>query len=58
MTDDDRNIACLIIFPTLAGSKDDLSLASIKEKMEDSSGAYDIKAYHKVYKLGVTLPVI
>src|SRR5690606_4448770 len=56
--DDDRNIACLIIYPTLNGSEDDLSLANIKEKMDDSSGAFEIKAYHKVYKIGVRLPVI
>jgi len=58
--DDDRNIACLIIFPTLSDQFPNLSLASIKCKMTDKSGSspFEIKAYHKVYKLGIPLPVI
>lgn len=56
--DDDRNIACLIIHPTLSTKDSDLSLASLKTKMKDPNGKYEIKAYHKVYKLGVSLPVI
>lgn len=58
--DDDRNIACLIIFPTLSDQFPNLSLASIKSKMTDKSGSspFAIKAYHKVYKLGIPLPVI
>ncbi len=56
--DDDRHISCLIIFPTLAEDEIDLSLANIKTKMEQSSGSYEIRAYHKVYKIGVRLPVI
>jgi len=58
--DDDRNIACLIIFPTLSDQFPDLSLASIKSKIHDKSGSspFEIKAYHKVYKLGIPLPVI
>src|SRR5690606_40436712 len=55
---DDRHIPCLIIFPTLSTDEVDLSLASIKTKMEQSSGSYEIKAYHKVYKIGMRLPVI
>lgn len=56
--DDDRNIACLIIHPTFSTKDSDLSLASLKTKLEDPKGTYQIKAYHKVYKIGIPLPVI
>lgn len=55
---DDRNIACLIIYPTLSPETSDLSLAILKNKMEDPNGTYEIKAYHKLYKIGIPLPVI
>ena len=50
--EDDRNIDCLIIYPDMENGLDDLSLDNIKDKMTE------IKAYHKVYKLGVKLPFI
>lgn len=56
--DDDRNIACLIIYPTISPDESDWSLDSIKTKMEDANGTYEIKAYHKVYKIGISLPTI
>lgn len=49
---DDRNVDCLIIYPDMENGLDDLSLENIKAKMTL------IKAYHKVYKLGVKLPFI
>ena len=49
---DDRNIDCLIIYPDMENGLDDLSLGNIKAKMTL------IKAYHKVYKLGVKLPIL
>ena len=49
---DDRNIDCLIIYPDIENGVDDLSLDNIKYKMTE------ITAYHKVYKLGVKLPII
>ena len=49
---DDRNIDCLIIYPDMENGLDVLSIENIKKKMNP------IKAYHKVYKLGVTLPIL
>jgi 5-methylcytosine-specific restriction endonuclease McrBC regulatory subunit McrC len=49
---DDRNIDCLIIYPDMENGLDVLSIENIKKKMNL------IKAYHKVYKLGVTLPIL
>lgn len=49
---DDRNIDCLIIYPDLENGLDVLSLENIKDKKTQ------IKAYHKVYKLGIKLPII
>jgi len=53
---DDRNIDCLIIYPDMEKGIMDFSLENIinqKNKEENK-----IKAYHKVYKLGVMLPLI
>ncbi len=49
---DDRNIDCLIIYPDLEYGLDELSLENIKYKMTP------IKAYHKVFKLGIELPTL
>ena len=49
---DDKNIDCLIIYPDMENGIEDLSLESIKNNREE------IKAYHKVYKLGIKLPII
>lgn len=49
---DDRNIDCLIIFPDIENGIDDLCLEKIKAKMSP------IKAYHKVFKLGIKLPCV
>lgn len=49
---DDRNIDCLIIYPDMENGEIDLSLENINHKKQE------IKAYHKVYKLGVKLPWI
>jgi len=49
---DDRNIDCLIIYPDMENGETDLSLENINLKKQE------IKAYHKVYKLGVKLPWI
>lgn len=49
---DDRNIDCLIIYPDMENGIDDLCLENIKHKM------VAINVYHKVYKLGVRLPLI
>lgn len=50
--EDDTNIDCVIIYPDMENGLDDLSFQNIKEKMAP------IEAYHKVFKLGVKLPVI
>lgn len=49
---DDTNIDCLIIYPDMELGETDLSLENINNKKQE------IKAYHKVYKLGVKLPLI
>lgn len=49
---DDKNIDCLIIYPDMENGIEDLSLQTIKNNMKE------IKAYYKVYKLGVKLPWI
>lgn len=49
---DDLNIDCLIIYPDLENGIEDFSLENMMNKREL------IKAYHKVYKLGVKLPII
>lgn len=67
---DDSNINCLIIYPKVDDADlVDYSLDSIsellkigedKEKMieKDIENVYSIKPYYKVFKLGVTLPMI
>ncbi|MCD0475253.1 McrC family protein [Flavobacterium sp. EDS] len=47
---DDKYIDCLIIYPDMENGIEDLSLQTIKDKSRE------IKAYYKVYKLGVKLP--
>lgn len=49
---DDTNIDCLIIYPDMENGVNDLSFDTIKDKRQS------IVAYHKVYKLGMKLPVI
>lgn len=48
----DLNIDCLIIYPDIENGIEDFSWKTIMNKREL------IKAYHKVYKLGVKLPII
>jgi len=61
---DDRHIDCLIIYPDIehgidledkAKLQDRFSLKSILDSFEDSNN--QIPAYHKVYKIGVKLPI-
>ena len=53
--EDDRNINCLIIYPDIhAEGNRDFSLREINQSMTQSP----VKAYHKVYKLGIALPLI
>lgn len=49
---DDLNIDCLIIYPDIENGIEDFCLENMMNKREL------IKAYHKVYKLGVKLPII
>lgn len=49
---DDSNVDCLIIYPDIKNGTDDFTLVNIIDKREP------IKVYHKVYKLGVKLPLI
>ena len=49
---DDKNIDCLIIYPDMQNGIDELTLKNINHYKQE------IKAYHKVYKLGVRLPLI
>ncbi|MBN9293267.1 MAG: restriction endonuclease [Flavobacteriia bacterium] len=51
---DDTHIKCLIIYPVLENGLEDFSLENIRKQLDEN----EIKAYHKVYKLGVSLPVI
>ncbi len=53
---DDRNIGCLIIYPDIENGIDDFSIDSIKNQLKFDKNK--IKAYYKVYKLGVKLPFI
>lgn len=53
---DDRNINCLIIYPTLDEQECSFQLDEIVESFNKESN--QIKAYHKVYKLGITLPTL
>lgn len=51
---DDKNIDCLIIYPDMENGIEDLSLENIIKK----ENRIEIKAYYRVYKLGVKLPWI
>jgi 5-methylcytosine-specific restriction endonuclease McrBC regulatory subunit McrC len=51
---DDKNIDCLIIYPDMENGIEDLSLENIINKKNRK----EIKAYYKVFKLGVKLPLI
>ncbi|KIA83646.1 hypothetical protein OA84_09170 [Kaistella solincola] len=51
--DDERHIDCLIVYPDLNAQKNqDFNLEYIIEKRSE------LLAYHKVYKLGISLPII
>lgn len=52
---DDIHINCLIIYPVLENGLEDFSLDFISKELKEKN---EIKAYHKVYKLGVCLPSI
>lgn len=49
---DDKNIDCLIIYPDMENGIEDFSIENIDRDKQE------IKAYYKVYKLGVKLPWI
>lgn len=53
---DDSNINCLIIYPKIEKTETDFTLDKIKDSFDDKDNA--VKAYHKVYKLGIFLPTI
>lgn len=61
---DDINLNCLIIYPIIEENKEDenFTLEEIQRhlnlKNEKAEYINEIKAYHKVYKLGVALPYI
>lgn len=60
-TDEKEIVDCLIVYPNLNDSNslnklEDFSLSSIKEKFELES--CHIKVYHKVFKLGISLPTL
>lgn len=52
---DDNHLKCLIIYPRLENIDEDFTLKNIQKKLSIEN---EIKAYHKVYKLGISLPVI
>ncbi len=52
LVEDDRNISCLIIYPDIENGISDFSLENIDLQKQE------IRAYHRVYKLGVNLPLI
>jgi 5-methylcytosine-specific restriction enzyme subunit McrC len=49
---DDRNIDCLIIYPDVNANALEYTLDSLL------NAAVEIDTYHKVYKLGVSVPLI
>lgn len=51
---DDKNIDCLIIYPDMETGLENLSLENIVK----DENRKEIKAYYKVFKLGVKLPFI
>lgn len=53
--DDDTHIKCLIIYPVLENGLEDFSLDFISKALKEEN---EIKVYHRVYKLGVSLPII
>lgn len=55
---DDSNINCLIIYPTLMNNENDIIDFSLKEIQSHLNDKNEIKAYHKVYKLGIHLPYL
>lgn len=52
---DDSHIKCLIIYPIFEEVEKNFSLEEIQRQLCEDN---EIKAYHKVYKMGVTLPFI
>lgn len=52
---DDTHINCLIVYPILEKGLGNFSISKIQSQLIVSN---EIKAYHKVYKLGFELPVI
>lgn len=48
----DSNIDCLIIYPDMENGETDLTLENIESKKQE------IQVYHRVFKLGVKLPLI
>ncbi len=52
---DETHINCLIIYPLLETNEDDFTLESLQNQLHEGN---EIKAYHKVYKFGIELPII
>lgn len=51
----DAHINCLIVYPSLRNTEDSFSITAIQDKLVEKN---EIKAYHKIYKLGIKLPTL
>lgn len=54
--DDDQNIPCLIVYPSVEKTTNSLHLNNIDQALQHDYN--QIKAYHKIYKVGIQLPVL
>lgn len=52
---DDTHINCLIIYPIVEKIEEAFSILNIQESLNENN---EIKAYHKMYKLGMNIPII
>lgn len=55
---DDSHINCLIIYPRLLKEEEEKEMFTLESLQNLLNESNEIKAYHKVYKLGIELPII
>lgn len=53
---DDQNIPCLIVYPSVEKTTNSLHLNTIDQAMKKDYN--QIKTYHKIYKIGIQLPIL
>lgn len=54
--DNDQNIPCLIVYPSVGSAINSLQLDDLKQDLEKDIN--QIKAYYKMYKIGIQLPIL